>query len=280
MARDDLENELKKRLLPRPPTPPAAALPLRPPSPAIAQKIGPVPGRPVLATGDTKKKAHVRSWIKIDSMGNVQTMEVNKSAIMRRCELPARDLRLLDPVFVYPSTILGRERAIVVNLEQIRCIITADEVLLLNTTDENNVAARYVEEHSGCRRVLSDLDMFSGSGSLGEELPFEFKALELALEAACSFLDSQARDLGREAYPLLEQLAYHISTRNLELVRKLKSNLVALTRRVQKVPEEPQSQSLSKSILLLLLLPLVVVVVLVELTTSFCKAGLLAQPQP
>ncbi|TQD83974.1 hypothetical protein C1H46_030477 [Malus baccata] len=33
------------------------------------------------------------------------------------------------------STILGREKAIVVNLEQIRCIITADEVLLLNSLD-------------------------------------------------------------------------------------------------------------------------------------------------
>ncbi|CAI7876813.1 unnamed protein product [Closterium sp. NIES-54] len=52
-----------------------------------------------------------------------------------RCDLPGRDLRLLDPVFVYPSTILGRERAMVVNLESIRCIITADEVLLLNVTD-------------------------------------------------------------------------------------------------------------------------------------------------
>ena len=48
----------------------------------------------------------------------------------------------------------------------------------------------------------------------------------------------QANTLGADAYPLLEQLAYHISTRNLELVRRLKSNLVALTRRVQKVRDE------------------------------------------
>ncbi|MFS7940434.1 putative magnesium transporter MRS2 [Helianthus anomalus] len=31
--------------------------------------------------------------------------------------------------------ILGREKAIDVNLEQIRCIITSDEVLLLNSLD-------------------------------------------------------------------------------------------------------------------------------------------------
>jgi len=55
---------------------------------------------------------------------------------MRLCDLPARDLRLLDPVFVHSSIILGREKALVVNLEQIRFIITADEVLLLNSLDK------------------------------------------------------------------------------------------------------------------------------------------------
>jgi len=38
---------------------------------------------------------------------------------MKRCDLLARELRLLDPLFVHPSTILGQERVIVVNLEQL-----------------------------------------------------------------------------------------------------------------------------------------------------------------
>lgn len=54
---------------------------------------------------------------------------------MRRACLPARDLRILDPLLSYPSTILGREHAIVVNLEHIKAIITAQEVLLLNSQD-------------------------------------------------------------------------------------------------------------------------------------------------
>ncbi|MFS7937531.1 putative magnesium transporter MRS2 [Helianthus anomalus] len=78
----------------------------------------------------------LRSWIRVDAAtGDSQIIEVDKFTIMRRCDLPARDLRLLDPLFVYLSTILGREKFIVVNLEQIRCIITADEVLLLNSLD-------------------------------------------------------------------------------------------------------------------------------------------------
>jgi hypothetical protein len=45
----------------------------------------------------------------------------------------------------------------------------------------------------------------------------------------------QAIELEAEAYPLLDELTAKISTLNLERVRRLKSKLVALTRRVQKV---------------------------------------------
>ncbi|KAF5944475.1 hypothetical protein HYC85_018552 [Camellia sinensis] len=69
-------------------------------------------------------------------------------------------------------------------------------------------------------------------------LSFEFRALEVALETVCTFLDSQAAELEIEAYPLLDELASKISTLNLESVRRLKSRLVALTRRVQMVRDE------------------------------------------
>lgn len=45
----------------------------------------------------------------------------------------------------------------------------------------------------------------------------------------------KAAELEIEAYPLLDELTSKISTLNLERVRRLKSRLVALTRRVQKV---------------------------------------------
>ncbi|CAN6163278.1 unnamed protein product [Urochloa humidicola] len=174
-----------------------------------------------------KRGGGTRSWIRVEAAtASVQTLEIDKATMMRRCELPARDLRLLDPLFVYPSTVLGRERAIVVNLEQIRCVITADEVLLLNSLD--SYVLQYAAELQ--RRLLQRAE--------GDELPFEFRALELALEAACSFLDAQAAELEIEAYPLLDELTSKISTLNLERVRRLKSRLVALTRRVQKVRDE------------------------------------------
>ncbi|KAI8529365.1 hypothetical protein RHMOL_Rhmol12G0219900 [Rhododendron molle] len=242
--------DLKERLLP-PKT--ASVTNLRDssyrPSASVHQTF-----RGVDVTGLKKRGQGLRSWIRVDVLGNSQVIEVDKFTIMRRCDLPARDLRLLDPLFVYPSTILGREKAIVVNLEQIRCIITADEVLLLNSLD--SYVFQYVVElqkrltTAGVGEVwrseATDLSSRSGNRSFDslfgstspDYLPFELKALEVALEAACTFLDSQAAELEIEAYPLLDELTSKISTLNLERARRLKSRLVALTRRVQKVRDE------------------------------------------
>ena len=85
--------------------------------------------------GLRKKATGVRPWRLLDSTGQAQIIEASKHAIMRRTGLPARDLRILDPIQSYPSTVLGRERAIVINLEHIKAIITAQEVLLLNSKD-------------------------------------------------------------------------------------------------------------------------------------------------
>ncbi|CAN6470204.1 unnamed protein product [Victoria cruziana] len=175
-----------------------------------------------------RKRGHgSRSWTRIDKDGNSQVLEIDKFTLMRRCNLPARDLRLLDPLFVYPSAILGREKAIVVNLEQIRCIITADEVILLNSLD--GYVIQYQMEL--CKRLAVRKD-------LSDDLPFEFRALEVALELTCTFLDSQATDLENEVYPVLDGLASSINTLKLEKVRRMKSHLLALTQRVQKIHDE------------------------------------------
>jgi magnesium transporter len=89
---------------------------------------------------------------------------------------------------------------------------------------------------SSQQKAISDAELYSGSSA--DDLPFEFRALEVALEAACTFLDTQAAELEIEAYPVLDELTSKISTLNLERVRRLKSRLVALTRRVQKVRDE------------------------------------------
>ncbi|CAL5403271.1 unnamed protein product [Camellia sinensis] len=67
------------------------------------------------------------------------------------------------------------------------------------------------------------------------DLSFEFQVLEIALKVVCTYLDYSVADLERDAYPVLDELVRNVSTKNLEHVRSLKSNLTSLLARVQKV---------------------------------------------
>ncbi|KAF9608400.1 hypothetical protein IFM89_009766 [Coptis chinensis] len=211
-----------------------------------------------------------RTWLVISDSGNSHFEEVGKHSIMRRTGLPARDLRILDPLLLYPSTILGRERAIVVNMEDIKAIITATEVLLLNSKDPSvapfvHDLERRVSSSNGTRPMATEgsytdlenmeraalertnvaddnssprdgIDISKAGGS--KMLPFEFKALEVCLESSCRRLETETSTLEQEAYPALDELTSKISTLNLQRVRLIKSRLVALFGRVQKVRDE------------------------------------------
>ncbi|XP_072974496.1 magnesium transporter MRS2-I [Typha angustifolia] len=195
-----------------------------------------------------KKAAASRSWILFDFNGEGTILDVDKYAIMHRVEINARDLRILDPLLSYPSTILGRERAIVLNLEHIKAIITAEEVLLRDPMEENVIPI--VEELRRRLPPATVAQQAQGEGKENlsgphdveaaeeDESPFEFRALEVALEAICSFLDSHTTELETAAYPALDELTSKISSRNLDRVRKLKSAMTRLTARVQKVRDE------------------------------------------
>ncbi|WMV47310.1 hypothetical protein MTR67_040695 [Solanum verrucosum] len=169
---------------------------------------------------------------------------------MKRVSIHARDLRILDPLLSYPSAIFGREKAIVLNLEHIKAIITTDEVLIRDPMDENVLP---VVEELQRRLSLPAISLGEGedddqpvvNGTRNEmqtveptEFPFEFRALEVALEGVCSYLDTHTRELETAAYPALDDLTSKISSRNLDRVRKLKSAMTRLTSRVQKVRDD------------------------------------------
>ncbi|TQD85448.1 hypothetical protein C1H46_028971 [Malus baccata] len=130
----------------------------------------------------------------------------------------------------------------------IKAIITAEEVLLRDPLDENVIPV--VEE---LQRRLPPVNVARENQTNGKEFPavqndieageedespFEFRALEVALEAICSFLAARTTELETAAYPALDELTAKISSRNLDRVRKLKSGMTRLTARVQKVRDE------------------------------------------
>ncbi|KAL8540718.1 hypothetical protein ACS0TY_002083 [Phlomoides rotata] len=147
----------------------------------------------------------------------------------------------------------------IVNLEFIRAIVTAEEVLLLDPLRQEvlpfvdqlrrQLPQKSPSKHVADQMVAQDNEMQSASArqwlaapeaaeALQDELPFEFQVLEIALEVVCTYLDSSVAELERDAYPALDELAINVSTKNLEHVRSLKSNLTRLLARVQKVRDE------------------------------------------
>lgn len=85
----------------------------------VESQVSSVKKKKKTTTTTTKKKntAISTSWVSLDHEGRSTILDVDKYAIMQRVQINARDLRLLDPLLSYPSTILGRERVIVLNLE-------------------------------------------------------------------------------------------------------------------------------------------------------------------
>lgn len=121
----------------------------------------------------------------------------------------------------------------VVNLEFIKAIVTAEEVLLLDPLSHEVLP--FVDQLRQQIPLKSPFRVNEGGGEGETELPFEFQVLEVALEVVCSYLDSSVSELEKDAYPVLDELAMNVSTKNLERVRSLKSNLTRLLARVQKV---------------------------------------------
>ncbi|XP_021905329.1 magnesium transporter MRS2-2-like [Carica papaya] len=120
-------------------------------------------------------------------------------------------------------------------------------VLLRDPLDENVIPVveelqrRLPPSHAICKGEGDGKDLNGQNDvELGEEdeSPFEFRALEVALEAICSFLAARTTELETAAYPALDELTSKISSRNLDRVRKLKSAMTRLTARVQKVRDE------------------------------------------
>ncbi|KAJ4951660.1 hypothetical protein NE237_028492 [Protea cynaroides] len=254
---------------------------------------------PVVPPQTRRKGIGIRTWLVVYESGQSHLEDIGKHSIVRRTGLPARDLRVLDPILSYPFSIFGRERAIVINLEHIKAIITATEVFVLNskdpaavpfvqdlqnrvmcsnvvlqratessdndmeTTDKESQGLHSFHGHNGSAKLASldisqlshiskdtsvptmelkdsspktALDVAGAGGTM--MLPFEFRALEACLESACRCLDYETSTLEQEAYRALDELTSKISTLTLERVRQIKSRLVAISSRVQKVRDE------------------------------------------
>lgn len=147
----------------------------------------------------------------------------------------------------------------IVNLEHIKAIITAEEALILNPVDED--VAPFVSKLKGTMQSSMNLANSSSLSFIAEpftkllsenpitpektpptglrgdqpELPFEFRVLELVLEAALTQLDRQVKELLVDGASAMEDFRRNVSSESLERVRSVKARMTRLTARVQNV---------------------------------------------
>jgi len=196
------------------------------------------------------KSGALRTWLRLGTSGEHAILQLDKHGVAHRCAVPLRDLRVLEPGLTtsFSTTLLCRERTMVINLEHVKLLVTAEEVLLPNT-DLKEVAdfaatlAKRLrgEELKASGGSLASLEEAgSGAAAAGAELPFEFRVLEAALEAVCGALETSALELEAEAHPVLDALASKVTTLNLERVKRVKGRMTRVTGRIAAVREEIQ----------------------------------------
>ncbi|CAL4937549.1 unnamed protein product [Urochloa decumbens] len=205
--------------------------PLAPPAPHFA--------------GRRRKKAPARLWMRMDRWGGCEVFMCDKAFVAERSGVHMRELRVVGPFLSRFPSIQGREKAMVINLEFIRAIVTADEVLLLEPLAQEVIPfIDKLRHHFPLKSMevdvatMDNLDGKHAQTGAECELPFEFQVLELALEAVCLSFHSSLSDLNRHAVFVLDELTKNVSTRNLERLRSLKNSLTSLLAGVHKVRYE------------------------------------------
>jgi len=219
--------------------------------------LPPPPPNPIRAKGKTTTKklpaAVQRKWLMIDTEGSTSMVSLNKHQLTQTLGVQLRDLRLLDPKLAtsYPSAILCRDRSLVVNLEFIKMIVGLDKCYITNIEEESagsfvsELQRRLAAASQGLPPTKSTMDLASAaelpggpSGPSGfDELPFELRVLEVALDVVSQYLERLTGDLEAAAHPALDALTAKVSTENLERVRRVKNRMVRLTTRVETLRE-------------------------------------------
>lgn len=118
---------------------------------------------------------------KIDQFGSSSLIHEETSQLAQKLGVHLRDLRVLNSSLAcsYPSGLFCRDRALIVNLEDINCIITAGFVLFKATEDSTHLSFAAKLQGHYAPQVVEELtaevkDNFCQN-------PFELRVLDVVL---------------------------------------------------------------------------------------------------
>lgn len=204
-----------------------------------------------------------RTVVHIDAYGRAMMIEFHKHRIVRDLNVRYRDAMMLDPSIPtpFPSSILIRDRAMIVNIEAVRMIICANQCYLLSVPKVGDpgfgvtptLTNPFVKELCQCLAHINDpvhhgdsrglKPSRSGGKSTGipnitgrefdPDAPYELRVLEVAFRVVLQALMVESHILEETGYPALANMARAVTETSLRQVRDLKKNAAELTKRVQ-----------------------------------------------
>uniref|UniRef100_A0A061SJY2 Magnesium transporter mrs2-3-like n=1 Tax=Tetraselmis sp. GSL018 TaxID=582737 RepID=A0A061SJY2_9CHLO len=199
-----------------------------------------------------------RKWVVVDNLGKASMRRIEKQYMTSTLGVPGRDVRVLDPYapLPYPCAVFIREKAVVLNLEAVKAIVTQDCAFILavpvvreaqasvwgNFTTaeapapESAVTAQVVEPTEDHPFVLDLCKKIQNMA--GDWMPFPLMVLEAAVAGAHKQLEGQVDALESRGKAALDTLTTKVTRGNLERVHKVKSQMNKLSTRVEKLREE------------------------------------------
>ncbi|KAK9792989.1 hypothetical protein WJX73_010706 [Symbiochloris irregularis] len=200
-----------------------------------------------------------REWLHLDQTGNVSFLTVDKHAIITELGIHYRDLRFVDPMVTtpYPTAIFIRDRALVVNMESVKMIITEDQVFVITTPQEGKpltVSIPPSAQNFFVCELLSRINPSTGLNTgtntprrfqhgrsmtgIDRRMPFELRALEAGLQVAVRLLEAEVGAVEQATLPALKRLMVKVSRVELDNVRYAKIAVNKLLTRVKTFKKE------------------------------------------
>ncbi|CAL6306425.1 unnamed protein product [Bathycoccus prasinos] len=219
-----------------------------------------------------------RMWTVLDEHGRAKNLKASKAHVAAAFGVPLRDLHYLDPLrpTLTPANIFIRPKCLIVNLEHMKFIVTAEIALFLNaeslevkrfvkflrkylkeveiaqtqkredlvkeaTMMETIIRDENENETQKLQQSNSALKNAQTTTKIKEErvlhLPFELLVLECAMHELGLVLDNETIALEREAAPCMEKMLQSVQAEELAEGRRIKEKLNALILRLEAFTE-------------------------------------------
>ncbi|CAL6300340.1 unnamed protein product [Bathycoccus prasinos] len=208
-----------------------------------------------------------RMWTVLDQHGRAKNLKASKTHVAAAFGVPLRDLHYLDPLrpTLTPANIFIRPRCLIVNLEHMKFIVTAETALFLNAESlevenaqmqkredlvksaeanmmENVIHENDIHENDGATKLQQSASALKNATTTIKEervlhLPFELLVLECAMHELGVVLDNETIALEREAAPCMEKMLQSVQAEELAEGRRIKEKLNALILRLEAFTE-------------------------------------------